>query len=152
MIYIYDTVIDPFTTKIKRYGAYYTLENRSRMGDQVFYTFKNSGREPLLFVPRFAEQYREVEKFCQKYTYCPRYETCLTHIRRDINKYIDVDDMPNEDSSTGIMKVMRAVYKDIRVDFEYMNNRMTLSPEFEIVSNNLFGNGIVVLMNLDVSG
>ncbi len=151
MIYIYDTVIEPFTTKIKRYGAYYTLDNRSRMGDQLFYTFKNAGREPLLIVPRFAEQYREVEAFVRKYSFCPKEETCYRHIRRDINKYIDVDDMPNEDSSTGIMKVIRAVYKDIRVEFEYMNNRMTLSSEFEIISNNLFGNGIVVLMNVDVS-
>ncbi len=150
MVYIYDKVIGEFETKIKRYGAYYTLENRTRMGDQLFYTFQSPDRESLLIVPRFAEQYREVEKFCQKYSYCKKLETCKAHIQRDINKYVKVDKMPNQDSSTGIMHVISAVYKDIKVEFNYMNNRMTLSQEFEIISNNLFGNGIVVLMNINM--
>ncbi len=150
MIYIYDTVIQDFETKVKRYGSYYTLENRTRMGDQYFYTFEAPDREPLLFVTRFAEQYREVEKFCQRYTYCKKFETCKIHIQRDINKQIKVEDVPNDASSTKTMKVVSAIYKDISVEFNYMNNRMTLSPEFEIVSNNLFGNGIVVLMNVNM--
>ncbi len=150
MIHIYDTVIEPYTTKIKRYGSYYHLDGRTRMGDQVFYTFKNSSREPLLVVPRFAEQYKEMEAFCRKFAYCPKFETCRSHITREVSKYIDVDDMPNDKSTTGIMKVIHVVYKDIRVQFEYMNNRLELSPEFEIISNNLFGNGIVVLMNINM--
>ncbi len=150
MIYIYDTVIEPFTTKIKRYGAQYTLETRTRMGEQTYYTFKNEGREPLLIVPHFAAQYKEVEKFVTRFSYCPRFETAKAHVQREINKYIEVDDMPNDESTTGIMKVMFVVYKDIKVEFNYMNNRLSLSPEFEIVSNNLFGNGIVVLMNINM--
>ncbi len=150
MIYIYDTVIQKFETKIKRYGSYYTLENRTRMGDQYFYTFECPDREPLLIVPRFAEQYREVERFCQRYTYCKKFETCKAHVQKNINKYVTVDQMPNEDSSTGVMKVISTTYKDIKVDFYYMNNRLTLSQEFEIISNNLFGNGIVVLMNINM--
>ncbi len=150
MIYIYDTVIAPFETKVKRYGATYTLENRTRMGDQMFYTFKAEGRESLLFVPRFAEQYREVEKFCQRNSYCRKLETCKAHIHREISKYLKVDKMPNEDSETGVMTVIVADYKDIKVQFNYMNDRLSLDPEFEIISNNLFGNGIVVLMNLNM--
>lgn len=150
MIYIYDRVIHDFETKIKRYGAYYTLENRTRMGDQFFYTYSAPDRESLLFVPRFAEQYKEVEKFCQKFSYCKKLETCKAHIQREINHYVKMDKMPNSESSTGIMHVIVADYKDIRVEFHYMNNRMTLSPEFEIISNNLFGNGIVVLMNINM--
>ncbi len=150
MVYIYDTVIDEFETRVKRYGAYYELENRTRMGDQVFYTFAAKDRESLLFVPRFAEQYRAVEKFCRKYSYSKKLETCKAHIQREINKYIKVEKMPNKESATGIMYVISAIYKDIKVEFNYMNNRMTLSPEFEIISNNLFGNGIVVLMNINM--
>ncbi len=150
MIYIYDTVIAPFETKIKRYGAVYTLENRTRMGDQQFYTFGASGREPLLIVPRFAEQYREVEKFAQRYSYCKKLETCKAHIHQEISRYLKVEKMPNNDSDTGIMWVITAEYKDIKVEFDYMNNRLTLSPEFEIINNNIFGNGIVVLMNVNM--
>ncbi len=150
MIYIYDTVVAPYETKLRRYGATYTLENRTRMGDQQFYTFGASGRESLLIVPRFAEQYKEVEKFCQKYTYCRKLETCKAHIHREISRYLKVDKMPNSDSETGIMWAITAEYKDIKVEFDYMNNRLTLNPEFEIISNNLFGNGIVVLMNMNM--
>ncbi len=152
MIHIYDTVMDEFKTKIKRYGSYYTLDGRTKMGDQTFYTFKNPAREPLLIVPRFAEQYKEMEAFCLRNSYCPRFSTCLSRIKRDINKNIEVDDMPNNNSSTGVMKVIRVVYKDIKVQLEYMNNRLELSPEFEIIRNNLFGNGIVVLMNVNMEG
>ncbi len=150
MIHVYDTVIDPYQTKVQRYGSTYTLENRSRMGDQVFYTFKNPNRESLLYVPRFAEQYREVEKFCVKHSYCAKFENCKAYIRQEISRYMTVDDMPNQDSSTGVMQLVTAVYKDIKVEFNYMNKHLTLSPTFEIVSNNLFGNGVVVTMNINM--
>ncbi len=152
MIHIYDTVIDQFTTKIKRYGSYYTLDGRTKMGDQTFYTFKNPSREPLLVVPRFAEQYKEMEAFCKRNAYCPKLSSCVNRITKEINKHIDLDDMPNENSSTGIMQTIRVIYKDIKVQFEYMNSRLELSPEFEIISGNIFGNGIVVLMNINMEG
>ncbi len=150
MVYIYDRVIEPYETRIRRYGATYTLENRTRMGDQCFYTFVCPSRESLLVVPRFAEQYREVEKFCQRYSYSKKLETCCGHVRREINKRIELDEVPNDESDTGIMHTISAYYKDIKVEFWYMNHRMTLNPEFEIISSNLFGNGIVVLMNLNM--
>ncbi len=150
MVYIYDRVIGQYETKLKRYGATYTLENRTRMGDQLFYTFHAPDREKLLFIPRFAEQYREVEKISQRYSYSKKLETCCGHIRKEINKHIDMEQQPCEDSDNGTMWVITAVYKDIKVEFQYMNNHMTLSPEFEIISNNIFGNGIVVLMNVNM--
>ncbi len=150
MVYIYDRVIEPYETKIRRYGAIYTLENRTRMGEQQFYTFVSPGRESLLVVPRFAEQFREVEKFCLRYSYSKKLETCCGHIRREINKRIEIDTMPNDESDTGIMTTIAAHYKDIKVEFQFMNSRMYLNPEFEIISSNLFGNGIVVLMNLNM--
>ncbi len=139
-------VVGEFDTVLERYGTRYTLENKTRMGDQIFYTFHAMGHESVLIIPRFAEQYHEVEKFCKKYFYCTRLEICKAHIKRDINKFVHVEEMPNKESSTGIMYVISAVYKDIKVNFNYMNNRMTLSDEFEIVSNNIFGNGIFVSM------
>ncbi len=150
MVYIYDRVVQPFETRIKRYGAHYTLENRTRMGDQIFYTFGAPDRESLLIVPRFAEQYREAEKICNRYSFCAKFATACAHIKRDINKHITTDEMPNDESDTGVMQTISAIYKDIKVEFDYMNRRLTINPEFEIISNNLFGNGIVVLMNVNM--
>ncbi len=150
MIHVYDTVIEPYATQIERYGAKYKLENKTKMENQYFYTFKAPDRETIIVIPRFAEQYREVEKFCKKYFYCKKLETCKVHIQRDISKTIKIDKMPNSDSATGIMYVISAVYKDISVSFNYMNNKMELAPEFEIVANNVFGNGIHVTMGLNV--
>ncbi len=149
MLHVYDRIIGKFDTKLERYGATYTLENKTKMGEDVYYTFSCPGRENLLVVPKFAEQYREVELFAGRYSYCRKLETCRIHIKRDINKYIKVEEMPNSESSTGIMQMITAVYKDIKVTFFYMNNRMTLSPEFEIINNNIFGNNIVVAMDLE---
>lgn len=112
MIYIYDRVIQPFETEIKRYGAHYTLENRTRMGDQTFYSFKAPGREKLMVVPRFAEQYREVERICHKFTYTKKLETCCNSIRREVNKHISCEEFPSEESTTGVMTAITTEYKD----------------------------------------
>ncbi len=45
MMYVYDTIIQPYETTLKRYGGTYTLKNISRMEQQRFYLFEASGRE-----------------------------------------------------------------------------------------------------------
>ncbi len=146
MQHVYDRVIQPFEKKIEVNGAIYTLENKTKMGENTYYTFVCSGRETLLIVPQFAEQYMEVEKFAMRYCFCKKLETCRIHIKREISKFIKVHKLTNSASATGEMYVLSAVYKDIKVNFNYMNNHLTLSPEFEIINNNLFGNGITVNM------
>ena len=152
MIYIYDTVIEPFQEEIQRYGALYTLKNRTKMGEQMFYTFGCSGRENLLIVPRFAEQYRQVERIYTRFNPSKKVETSINHIRKEICRRPVVEEFPNEDSDTGVMTVITANYNAIKVQFEYMHSRLTLSSEFEIMNNNLFGNGVVVIMNMDMEG
>ncbi len=149
MLHIYDKVIGEFDTKLERYGATYTLVNKTKMGEDLYYTFSCPGRENLLVVPKFAEQYREVEQFALRFAYCRKLETCRIHIKENINKNIKVEKMPSNESSTGLMYVITAIYKDIQVDFLYMNNRMTLNPEFEIIKNNIFGDNIRVAMDLE---
>ena len=60
--------------------------------------------------------------------------------------------MPNDQSADGVMIVVTTAYLDIQIQFEFMNNTLRLSPEFEILENNLFGNNIIVIMNLDMEG
>lgn len=150
MIYIYDRVIEPYETSMKRYGVLYRLENRTRMGNQVFYTFTASGQEKILVIPHFAEQYKEVERFYQKISGYKKLETCIAHIKKELNKRIVLEEIPNEASETGMMTVITVDYLDIQVQFEYMNHNLVFSPEFEIIDNNIFGNGIVVIMNMDM--
>ncbi|NCB52306.1 MAG: hypothetical protein EOM54_10545 [Clostridia bacterium] len=149
MIYIYDTVIEPYQTALKRYGTTYKLENRTRMGDQVFYTFTAPGQEKILVIPHFAELYKQVERFYKRCS-CKKLEVCISHIKKELNKQIILEEFPNENSETGIMTVISVDYFDIRVQFEYMNHHLAFSPEFEIMNNNIFGNGVVVIMNMDM--
>ncbi len=149
MLHVYDKTVKEFDTTLERYGATYKLENKTKMGEDMYYTFSCPGRESLLVVPKFAEQYREVEQFAQRYTYTRKLDTCRMHIKRDINQYVRTVKVPNNESPTGYMYVITAVYKDIRVSFHYMNNRMTLSPDFDIVNNNIFGNNVHVSMDLE---
>ncbi len=150
MIYIYDRTIEPYETTIRRYGATYTLEKVTRMGEQKFFSFVSSGREKILVVPRFAEQYFQAEKIFDKFKNCKKLETCINHIKRGFNRYVVVEEFPNEDSETGIMIMITVDYMDIRLQFQFMNNELSLYPEFEILNNNIFGNGVVVTMNLNM--
>lgn len=151
MIYVYDTVIKEGQKTLKRYGAVYRFEKRFRMGDRLFYSFLCSGREKMLVVPQFAEQYRNVEAIAHAKL---KPEKDFDYYLKGIKKYIDpdciVEQYPAEESATGTMEVITCRYKDIQVTFEYMNNEITLTSEMTINSSNLFGDGIVVQMNVDM--
>lgn len=152
MIYVYDTVLQPYESTLKRYGVSYRLEKVSRMGEQRFFTFTAPGHEKILVVPRFAEQYRHIEKLYQRFASCRRLETCLRHIKQEISRQVVKEEVPNDQSANGVMIVMTTVYADIQIQFEFMNNTLRLNPEFEILENNLFGNNVIVIMNLNMEG
>ncbi len=149
MVYVYDTIIQPTVSETKRYGIVYTLENITKMGSQYFYTFTAPSEEKLLVVPYFAEQYREVEELYKKYDK-KNLDACVARIKKEINKLAVVEETVNANSSTGFSTLITVDHKDIRVQFEYIDGRLTLVPEFEIIKNNIFGNGVIVTMNLDM--
>ena len=150
MICVYDTVITGMPETFRRYGITYHLEKRFKMGDKVFYSFIASGKEKVLVIPGFAQQYREAEAKCQKFGKGKSIEDYKRLVRRNINNFIVVDTVPNDESETGSMFMISAEYKDIYVTFECMNGEIRISDEFEIRDNNIFGNGIVVLMNMNM--
>ncbi len=152
MIYVYDMAFNgKRVLSFKRYGVRYKLEKKFMMGTREFYSFTCPGREKILVVPGFAEQYREVEAKLAKYSGDGSLESYKKWIRKNINTYFTEEDFPTEASSTGMMKVLGADYLDIRVTFEYLNDRMRLGEEFEIRDHNIFGNGIVVQMNVNMT-
>lgn len=150
MIYIYDAVIDKTATTFDRYGCTFKLEKRSRMGDREYYSFVYPGMQKLLVVPGFAQQYKEVEAKVSRFPKNKDFEDYLKCITRQIDKYATYEEFPTDESETGTMHVITADYKDIRIQADYMNKKLTLSDQFEIVKNNMFGNGITVLMNMEV--
>lgn len=149
MIYIYDSIVEPNTKTFSRYGATFKLEKRSKMGNKMFYSFVYPGMQKLLVVPEFAEQYREAETIINKFPPNREFEDYMKRFTRQIDKYASSEEFPTDESETGTMHVITADYKDIRIQVDYMNKKLTLSDEFEIVKNNLFGNGITVLMNME---
>lgn len=149
MINIYDRIIEPYETTIKRYGIEYTLEKRTRMGQQMYYTFTAPGEDKLLIIPHFAEQYKQAEKLYKKFANCKKLETCINHIKRELDKRPIVEEIININSQTGYSTQIIADYMDIRLTFEFYDDRLYMAEEFEIINNNIFGNGIIVTMNLE---
>lgn len=150
MIYIYDSIVEPNVKTFSRYGTTFKLEKRSKMGNNIFYSFVHPGMQKLLVVPGFAEQYREAEAIIKRFPPNRDFEDYMKRITRQIDKYATYEEFPTDESETGTMQVITADYKDIRIQADYIDKKLTLSDEFEIVKNNIFGNGITVLMNMEV--
>lgn len=149
MINIYDRIIEPYETTIKRYGIEYTLEKRTRMGKQLFYTFTAPSEEKLLIIPYFAEQYKQAEKVYKKISRCRTLDTCINHLKKELNKRVIAEEIINSDSKTGYSTQLTIDYMDIRLNFEFIDDKLIMAEEFEIISNNIFGNGRIVSMNLN---
>lgn len=152
MMYVYDTVIAPYETTLRRYGGVYTLKNVTRMENQRFFKFECSGRESVLVVPHFVEQFKAIEKTLEQFKISKKPEAGLNFVRKHFDRHAVMELVPNEDSRMGVMQSISAQYKDIKVLFEYMNDELSLVQEFEIVDKNLFGNGIMVSMNINMEG
>lgn len=152
LMYVYDTVVAPYETTIHRYGGTYTLKNISRMDNQRFFKFECSGRESILVVPRFVEQFRAVEKVLDQFKPSKKEEAGLNFVRKHYDRHAVAEVVPNDLSATGQMTLITVKYEDIQLQFEYMNQQLTLVQEFEILDKNLFGNGIVVSLNINTEG
>lgn len=150
MIYIYDTVIEGQVTEIKRYGAKYKFASKTKMGNQFYYTFKASGRESLIFISRFAEQYRKVEQLVGKFGKCKDGEAVRTKIVKRIDRDVIEEFFEGNSAEETGLYVYTAFYKDIRVEIHYEDGEVVLQQDFEIKQNNIFGNNVTVTMNMDM--
>lgn len=149
MNYVYDVLIDKEHNlkTLDRYGVRYKFEKKFVMGDRLMYSFVSSSKDKILVVPQFIQQYNEIQKKLNA-NRGTSYEACLRWVTRNVNKDVSEDTFPSEDSSTGSMNVIIALYKDISLTFEYFDNKMRLARAFEILANNLFGNPVFVDLTL----
>ena len=150
MIFIYDTVMQPKATTFKRYGINYKLEKCFSMGDKMFYSFIHPGAEKILIVPEFAKQYHELEAKCIKFGTDKTIDECIQYIKRNINSCFVIENVLSDEASNGLTQLITVEYKDINVVLTFAYGMLTIAPEFEIRDNNIFGNGIVVSMNMDM--
>ncbi len=150
MIFIYDTVMQPKITTFKRYGINYKLEKRFKMGDKTFYSFIHPGAEKILIVPEFAKQYYELETKCMKFGTGKTLKECIQYIKKNINSCFAIENVQNENGSDGMSRDITVEYKDINAVLTFTHGGLLIAPEFEIRDNNIFGNGIIVSMNMDM--
>jgi len=143
MIYVYDTPIEINMVSLERFGVNYKLEKNFKMGKRKMASFIAPGAEKILVVPQFIQQYQQLEKKLEKMLHKPK-EDFIRYVTMYVDPEHADDELPSEESSSGTIYTMVCRWKDIRVTLEYLNGHARLAREFEIVENNLFGNGIVV--------
>ena len=149
MIYVYDTILDERVDTLRRYGVTFTKEKRFRMGNAVVYTYGSVGGEKILAIPAFAEQYREAEAKFKRFGKNKNLDAYLKLIKTRIDAKAFVEEIRDMESETGMATLITARYKDIEIQFQFMNNELTYHDEFTICANNPFGLGDVVWMNQD---
>lgn len=142
MTYIYDTPLEINAVTFERYGVVYKLEQTFKMGNRKFASFKADGMDKILVVPQFVEQYNRLAARLLKLAKNKTFEECVRYVRQQIDPDPVLDEEPDEN---GVMVPnITCQFKDIKVKLYYRNGIMELDPEFEIVQNNIFGNGILV--------
>lgn len=144
MTYIYDTALDINAVTLERYGVTYKLEQTFKMGSRKFASFTAPGMDKILVIPQFAEQF---QKICNKLIHLKKdktFDDYVKYIQQRITDEVTVDD--EQDANDENVTIYSCVfqYQDIKVKLLYSKGRMWMSPEFEVVQNNLFGNGFVV--------
>ena len=139
MQYVYDTIIKKEQSRLKKYGTSFKLEKRTRMGDKNFYTFVSAGCEPILVVPYFLELYLAIWKKYEKFPKTGTLEKYEARIRKSVSEDIEIEDMPSEIHDDGIMKLFYVRYKEIRLEFEFEDETLTMRRQFTIMENNITG-------------
>ena len=144
MTYIYDTPLEINAVTFERYGVVYKLEQTFKMGNRKFASFKADGMDKILVVPQFADQYYKLDSKLKNLAKNKSFEDCVKYVQQRLDPDPIIDEEPDEVDENVMIPTISCQFKDIKVKIYYRNGTMQLGSEFEIVQNNLFGNGILV--------
>lgn len=144
MTYVYDLLLDINAVSFERYGVTYKLEQTFKMGNRKMSSFKADGMDKVLVVPQFIEQYCKLDSKLKNLTKKKTFEDCVKYIQQRIDPEPVLDAEPDPEDENVMIQNIVCQFKDIRVKIYYKKETMELDSEFEIVQNNLFGNGILV--------
>ena len=92
--------------------------------------FTAPGEEKLLKY-LFAEQYKQAEKIYKKISRCRKLDTCINHLKRELNKAVIAEEIINSDSNR-YSTLLTVDYMDIRITFEFIDEKLIMAEEFEI--------------------
>ncbi len=148
MLYVYDSLVAKYQTTFERYGIIYTYEKKLVKGDTEYNCFTSEDGVKLIVVDSFYKQYNELEEILDGFSEEMTSKEAIRNIKREITRKTKA---VREDDGSGPEEwTIGLVYKDIGVEFKYVDNKLFLEKEFKILYNNIFEKDKIVYLGEDV--
>ena len=145
MKYIYDRILNSKKQEITYLETVYSLVNRTMMGSLEYFTYRNidDNNDVIIIVTSFVKEYLEVVKKFSTIKNCASVDAATIRIRKAFDTEPEVDELKAEGRS---IKVFTFIYKNISIMMQLEDGVFKLSPKFNIISGNPFGNNFPVYM------
>ncbi len=143
MIYIYDQIASKDDMVFEYLGEEYPLKGVTRTARDYYYlTYMTKGREPILVIPVFAEQFLEVAKKFRKIQDCTTDRSVRLRLERTFRQKPEAESYTIGDTTTYHYSIK---HKSIQAFMTLLINsegtKFFLQPSFTILDGNIFGNG-----------
>lgn len=151
MRYIYNRIVSKEAKTIIHYDSEYTISGKNHMGNIDYLTFFREGTEPILVIPTFAEQFKEVILMYTKIKDVHTHKAVCIRLKAMFAKKPETEGFLDD----GVEKYTYTVkYKDIEVYMTLEDKRFLLQPYFRILSKRIIDNrrNINVLDSPDFEG
>ncbi len=142
MIYIYDQLAEKDDMTFEYLGNIYNLKGVTKTTKIYYLTYMASGREPVLVIPTFAEQFYDAAKKINKFKGCTNDRSVRLRIKQAFKKDPDVEEYDMGGSTTyhySLDYKSITLYMTLIVSEE--ENHFFLQPSFTIAKDNIFGVG-----------
>lgn len=137
MRYIYNRIVSEDDDTIIHYDSEYRRTGKNHMGNIAYYTYIREGAEPILVIPTFAEQFKEVIAMYTKIKDVHTDKAVRVRLKAMFGKILDAEGY----AEAGVEKYNYTVkYKDIEVYMELTEREFTLMPFFRILSKKIIDN------------
>lgn len=137
MRYLYNRIVSDEDDTIIHFDSEYTRTGKNHMGDIDYYTYFREGTEPILVIPTFAVQFKEVIALYTKIKDVHTHKAVCIRIKAMFGKKPDAEGFLDD----GVEKYNYTVkYKEIEVYMELENEKFSLMPFFRILSKKIIDN------------
>ncbi len=142
MIYIYDQIASKDDMTFEYLGETYPLKGVTKTANSYYLTYMVKGREPILVVPTFAEQFLEAAKKFSKIQACTTDHAVKLRLKNAFKKEPEAEEYTIGDTTTYHYSME---YKSITIYMTLLvspeGEHFFLQPSFTIMKDNIFGNG-----------
>lgn len=137
MKYIYNRIVTGEDDTIVHFGSEYRRTGKNHMGNIDYYTYYLEGAEPILVIPTFAVQFKEVIEAYFKIRDVHTNKAVKIRLKAMFGKRPEADGFLDD----GVEKYSYTVkYKDIEVHMSLEGGILELQPYFRILSNKVIDN------------